>query len=453
MFKNNNHLFLFGIHAFLAFLFVLSSTIAYIFGILILAGGLFYIINQRNRNDEAALLAGYMVGLEVVLRIAKASLSYEMGKYAVIIFLLTGLFVETKKTYLPRQFLLFIILLLPALTIIDYDSFVEGRKAVLFNLSGPLSLGISALYFYQRSFSQKLVKNLLLSLILPIFTLSIVLFFLTPDFSEVQFGTTSNSELSGGFGPNQVSTILGLGVFLVGLAFISNINLTGLKIVDIGIFLFLILRGLLTFSRGGIFTALLALVAAFVVKLFYNNNKKVLTQVIVGTIVIAIAGFFVWSYTNKLTGGVLEMRYAGRSINDPNKVNFTAGRLELIALEMEAFTENPVLGVGVGMGKSFRVQHGGRDLAAHTEYTRLLGEHGIYGLIALLIILLSPLFYFFKVNAENKFFIIGFIIVSLLTMFHAAMRLAMPGFVYGISFIYLAGKTTSDTSVRPDLHT
>lgn len=421
----------------MAFLSVYSSSIAYLWGIGVIFGGLLFIIKNRNRNNEAALLAGYMVGLEIVLRINEASLSYEMGKYSTIMFLVTGLIFERQKKYLPRQFLLFILLLIPAITIIDFESVGEARRALLFNLSGPMCLAFSAIYFYRRSITKEFLQKLMLYMTLPIFALSIGLFLRTPDFSEVNFSTESNAALSGGFGPNQVSTILGLGIFLVGLAYISGFTLSGFKLFDIGMLLFFSLRGLLTFSRGGVFAALLALVAAFAVSIFYRSNKKLMVQVMVASLFIGAAGMFVWSYTNELTGGVLEMRYAGRSINDPNKVNFTSGRMELVELELEAFTEHPVLGVGVGMGKSFRVSRGGQDLAAHTEYTRLVGEHGIYGIAALLILLLSPVIYFFKSENENKFFIIGFVIISLLTMLHAAMRLAMPGFVYGLSFIYL----------------
>jgi hypothetical protein len=311
------------------------------------------------------------------------------------------------------------------------------RKTILFNLSGPVSLAVSAIYFYNRPFTKKDVYNILLYIMLPAFSLGILLFFKTPDISSIKFNTVSNPALSGGFGPNQVSTILGLGIFVGAFAFVSGFSLTGYKLVDLFIVLFLSLRGLLTFSRGGVVAAILGLAAALFFILKYKQDRQLMKQVVIGGILICIAGIGIWTYTNYLTGGALSMRYQGRSLNDPNKVSFTTGRMDIIEDELEAFSTYPILGTGVGMGRIYRKDHGGHDLAAHTEYTRLVGEHGIYGIIALLILLFSPVAHFFKISRDNRYFLAGFIVVSLFTMFHGAMRLAMPGFMYGLAFISL----------------
>jgi O-antigen ligase len=281
-------------------------------------------------------------------------------------------------------------------------------------------------------------------MMLPAFSLGILLFFKTPEISTIKFNAVSNPALSGGFGPNQVSTILGLGIFVGAFAFISGLSLTGYKAIDMLIVLFLSLRGLLTFSRGGVVAAILGIVAALYFILKYKQDRRLMKQVVIGGILICIAGIGLWSYTNALTGGALAYRYQGRSMNDPNKVNFTTGRIEIIETELEAFAEYPILGTGVGMGRIFRLNQGGPDLAAHTEYTRLIGEHGIYGIVALLIILLSPFVHFYKINRDTKYFFVSFMLVSLFTMFHAAMRLSMPAFMYGLAFISLINEDQPD---------
>ena len=40
-------------------------------------------------------------------------------------------------------------------------------------------------------------------------------FYILPTFREVITNTASNAAVSGGYGPNQVATILGLGVFII----------------------------------------------------------------------------------------------------------------------------------------------------------------------------------------------------------------------------------------------
>ena len=56
--------------------------------------------------------------------------------------------------------------------------------------------------------------NLLLLIGLPIISMTVYVSLYTPDIKSVLTGTESNSDLSGGFGPNQVATILGLGMFI-----------------------------------------------------------------------------------------------------------------------------------------------------------------------------------------------------------------------------------------------
>ncbi len=441
--NSQRNIFLFGIHAVITVISVYSSMIGMAWGSLILVFGVYHIIKNRNENNEAALYAAYFMALEVVLRINKGSLSYEMGKYGVIILLLAGLIFQKKPHFIPRQFILFLLVLIPGITMVEMGDIDLERKAILFNLSGPFSLAIAAMYFYKRPIDQETLYKILLYIMLPIFSLGVILFLKTPDFSTVKFGTDSNAALSGGFGPNQVSTILGLGIFVGAFAFISGFTLTGYKIADLFIILFLSLRGLLTFSRGGVVAAIMGLAIALFFLLRYNPNRKLMKQVIMGSFIVAIAGIGVWTYTNALTGGVLSMRYQGRSMNDPNKVSLTTGRIDIIETELEAFSEYPILGTGVGMGRIYRVEHGGKNLAAHTEYTRLIGEHGIYGIIALLIILFTPITHFYSINRESRYLFASFIVISLFTMFHGAMRLAMPGFIYGISFVYLVSQRQS----------
>lgn len=440
--NSKKNIYFFVIHALVTFASVKSSLVGLAWGVVVLGYGFYQILKNSNANNEAACFAAYFMSLEVVLRVNKGSLSYEMGKYGVIFLLLCGLIFQKKPHFIPRQYLIFLVLLVPALTMVEFPTIDEARKAILFNLSGPICLAVSAMYFYKRPVNKEGLFRMLVYMMLPIFSLGIILFFKTPDLSTVKFSTESNAALSGGFGPNQVSTILGLGIFIGAFAFLSGFSLTGFKIIDIGIVLFLSLRGLLTFSRGGIVAAILGLAAALFFILKYKQDKKLMMQIVVGGFAVGIAGLFIWNYTNEVTGGTLALRYQGRSANDPNKVQFTSGRIDIIEHELEAFGKYPILGTGVGMGKIFRVSQGGKDLAAHTEYTRLIAEHGIYGVFALLILLFTPLAHFFGLNKETKYLMTSFMIIALFTMFHGAMRLAMPGFIYGFALINLTFEST-----------
>ena len=434
-------LIIFALHAVMGYASIQSPLFCMIWGIASLVIGLYFILKNNNANNEAALFAAYWVSIEILLRMNKGSITYESGKYGVIILLVVGLLAEDRPFRFPRQFLVFFLLLLPALTVIEFEDVTRARKDILFNLSGPASLVAAATYFYRREFSQAQLNRLFLFFIMPIFALAVVLFFKTPDLSEVTFTLNSNRKLSGGFGANQVSTVLGLGIFIVGLSLFSGYRITGFKLIDIGLIVIFGVRGLLTFSRGGIFTAIGALFVAIFIFAIRANNPQLIKKLFVTGVFVALAGLMVFNYTNELTGGFLKRRYSNESSTKGKKRDFTTGRLKILLSELEAFGEYPVLGAGIGMGKYYRIKQGKKALASHTEFSRLLAEHGLYGLLALAILLLSPLIYYINANDLSKPIVAAFTILCFLTMTHGAMRLAMPGFLYGLIFIHLLPST------------
>jgi len=414
-------------------------------GIAVLIIGMYKTLANNNANNEAALYTAYWVGIEILLRMNHGSLTYESGKYGVIVLLIIGLFSEERPFKLPRHFLVYFLCLLPALTVIEFDDINRARKDVLFNFSGPMSLFVSGIYFYRRKFNKDQFNRLLLYFLLPIFSVAVVLFFKTPDLSDVTFTLNSNRKLSGGFGSNQVSTVLGLGIFIVSIAMFFNYRVTGYKIFDailIGIFAF---RGLLTFSRGGIIAAVGALFIALFIFAVNARNPQLVKRLSVSVFMVILASVITFNYTDSLTGGFLKKRYANESTGGKSR-DFTTGRLKIIFTELQEFKEYPILGAGLGMGKYERSKFGYHQSASHTEFSRLLAEHGLYGIIALLILIFSPLIYYLKINADTKPFVAAFTVLCFLTMTHGAMRLAMPGFLYGLIFIYLL--TPKDDSLH-----
>jgi O-antigen ligase len=103
--------------------------------------------------------------------------------------------------------------------------------------------------------------------------------------------------------------------------------------------------------------------------------------------------------------------------------------------EIEAFLENPITGVGVGKVKEYREEQTGISIATHNEISRILSEHGLFGLFAFLIILLSPLIYWIRYRPGIYFF--SFYFFWLLTIIHSSMRLAAPAFIYGLCLLYV----------------
>ncbi len=95
-----------------------------------------------------------------------------------------------------------------------------------------------------------------------------------------------------------------------------------------------------------------------------------------------------------------------------------------------------ITGVGPGSANKLREQYGYTKVAAaHTEYTRMLAEHGLLGLLSM--ILLFYIVYnklFLHHNYISQHYLLSFSVLTLLTMSHSAMRLSMVGVVFGLMF-------------------
>ena len=113
-----------------------------------------------------------------------------------------------------------------------------------------------------------------------------------------------------------------------------------------------------------------------------------------------------------------------------------SGRIQIMLIDLQIFYDNILFGVGPGQAVQLRKDYGYRKfVSAHSEFTRLLSEHGILGLLSILCIILMTLIDLRKRNREEKCIQLGMALLALLTMSHSAMRLAMPGFIFGLAFI------------------
>jgi hypothetical protein len=390
------------------------------------------IIYNRNRKDEVLLAAAYVTGFEVFSRMTGGAFTYEFAKYAVIMFLTIGMFYRgfKRKSWI---YVVYLLLLIPGILFsainLDYESSVAN--AVGFNLSGPVCLGISALYCYDRRMSIGRLNEILLSLLLPIISMTVYLYLYTPSIKDVLTGTQSNFEASGGFGPNQVATILGLGmVVLFSRLFIKKQLL--LNIIDLGLLAFLSYRAMVTFSRGGVLTAAICAMAFFLV--YFIKSSTIQKAVLVPRIAtIAVVIVVTWLFTSFSTSGLIDKRYANQDAAGREKADLSTGRLELLDSELQAFYEFPLTGIGVGKVKEFRLEQTGRVSASHNELSRILSEHGLSGLFALIILVITPLTIRLR-NKTNVFFYV-FFLFWFLTINHSSMRIAAPAFIYGLALI------------------
>jgi len=428
-----NYLYLIGFHVIIGILIFMMPFLSKIYGYGIYIFWLWYIIKSQNKNDEVLIAAAYIVGSEVFLRMTGGNPLYEITKYGVILFLFIGIYFSGfSKGALP--YWIFLILLVPGVIIstfvLDFDTNI--RKVIAFNISGPVCLAIASLYTFRKKIALAQMNTILLSLGLPIITCMVYLTLFTPNVREVITGTDSNFTTSGGYGPNQVATILGLGMFIFFSRIVLESKSTFQVILNLFIAVNITYRGMLTFSRGGMITGfLMILLLLLFLYIKSNGNGKVKLNYIFA--MIGLAMLCIWAYTSFQTGGLINKRYANQDAAGRVKESRFTGREEVAESEIDMFLKNPIFGVGVGKGAEVRKEETGIEVLSHDEITRMLAEHGSLGILGLMILFFTPLFLYF----ENKFnmFLLCFVCFWFLTVNHAAMRTAAPAFVYSLSLL------------------
>ncbi|WP_432222989.1 O-antigen ligase family protein [Flavobacterium sp. TMP13] len=412
-----------------------------IYAVVIVLFGFYYVISNKNRSNEVLYVSGYLIGVEVFLRMTGGNLNNEYIKVVVSLLMLLGFIFSgfSKRSFV---YWLYLLLLIPGVlvTMLYEDATLEVRKAIVFNISGPICLGLCAIYCYQRRLNYQQLQNIIVIIGLPVISTLTYLVLYNPSVQDVITGTQSNFETSGGFGPNQVSTILGLGmfVFFCQLVFMSKTKL--LIAVNGLLFIVVSYRALVTFSRGGVMTGIgMIAVALFAAYLFGNSKgRSKLKWIFLFTMGLI---FSIWSYSIIQTGGLIVKRYANEDAAGRVKKDRLGGREEVMNNELQLFSDNPMFGVGVGLGKSYREKMIGQEVASHNEITRLLSEQGMFGVAVLLILLFTPFLFYFN-NYQNIYFF-SFFIFWLLTINHAAMRTAAPAFIYALCLLQIDLKRSS----------
>lgn len=422
------------IHILIGVIIFVVRPLSYVYSLSILFLGVFYIFKNKNRNNESLYWASYIVTAEVFIRMTKGYIGYDFVKYSVLIFVILGIYFDgiSKKSLI---FILYLLFLIPGVIYgvheLSFDT--DIRKAIIFNLLGPICLGFSSLYLTEKKITLLDFDTLTRWLIYPLITMSVYVFLYNPSVRDVITGTESTSVTSGGYGPNQVSTFFGLGMFLAFVRFVLFSKSKNMQMLNLILTILFAFRGIITFSRGGIYTGV-AMVLVFIFILFLRLSIKGKVKIGFAAITMLLIGVVVFFYSVLQSNGMLLNRYQGVDALGREKSSKFSGREVLAQTELNMFFENPLTGIGVGKNKEYREEETGIDLATHNEITRMLAEHGALGVINLLILFLVPFIFYFSWN-RKYIFMIPFWLFWFLTINHAAMRTAAPAFIYALTLL------------------
>lgn len=406
------------LHLPLGLLLYRTPSAAIVHPIAVFLIGSYWAVQRRYTLDRVALAAGYLIGAEVLWRMAQIPIYWEFGKFGSAAIMIIALIARRpfKTPHLP---LVYFLALIPAclITFSEFDP-VDARGVISATMSGPFSLAVSCWFFLNVRLTVPQVRRILFAIMIPLLSVACVTLFYTVTIENIQFNTESNFATSGGFGPNQVSAMLGLGVLLAAGSVILFRNSTTAKVILGALAVFFAAQSVMTFSRGGIYNAVGGLV---VLVLFHFRNvvdgaKRVLP--IVGFVWLFL--WLVFPAMNNFTGGKLLERFEEEG---------TGNRTEIVQTQIEIFLEYPVFGAGVGVGPS-----------THTEFARLIAHHGSFGLVAIICLLVMTVKNLTRQRSIlGRALVAGFSVWAALFMLNAAMRLAAPSFILGMSFVTIAG--------------
>jgi O-antigen ligase len=416
----------------------LGSPVSTAHALLVLAFGITSAV--RGRVDRVVMVVGYIAGAEVLWRMTNARILWESGKYGAAAIMLVAL-LRNGLIRPPALTLAYFALLLPSCVItLTQEAWPSASNQLSFNLSGPLALFLSAWFFATMKLSTRHVRALFLTIASPIIGVLTIAVYGMITTVDLSFIDQSNFATSGGYGPNQVSAVLGLGALLSLFVGTDGRAPRAVRLVMGGLCVVFAVQSALTFSRGGLAAAA---GSAAIATLFTARDSRIRAKLFSMVAAVVAVGFLVLPYLNAYTGGELSIRFQDAS---------TTGRDAMARQEFDMFTQNPILGVGPGGARIerkgvFYVQGGprfvtarsGEEYAAHTEYARLLSEHGTFGLIAMFLLAAAATANIRKGrDPATKGIIAGSVCWSALFMLSSAMRIFLPSLAFGLAFATFA---------------
>lgn len=385
------------------------------------------------RPMQVGYVAAYIVGAEVLWRMSDAAVPWEFGKYAVAFLFIVAL-LRLPQLKAPGLSFIYFGLLLPsaALTCAQLPA-AEAQQQISFNLSGPFALAVAAWFFAHVKLDAVQLKRMFIALLAPIVGLAAVTLYATLMAANLSFRGEANDVTSGGFGPNQVSAVLGLGA-LVAFWFVlqGRVRLRP-KVLLAGLLLLLAAQSALTFSRGGLYNACGGAICA---ALFLAGDGRARLRLLFIGALLFVGYFLLLPGLDAFTGGTLLERFQDTSLT---------GRDVLIMADLQIWFEHPLVGVGPGISALLHEAYF-REAAAHTEYSRLLAEHGLLGLAAMLLLGVMTVVNLRRARTQRGKAVVAMLAGwSLLFMTNVAMRLAAPSFLLGLTSAALLLEEPADS--------
>jgi hypothetical protein len=389
-----------------------------------LAVGLRWASRGRDTARVAYILA-YIAGSEVIWRACEASVFWEYGKYASILIVVVAL-VRSGQYQPPILPTVYFLLLVPATMItVAMEELSEARGMISFNMSGPLALAVSVAFFMKLRMSPRQLLRTFVAFVAPVAGM-VAIIVLALATTDVKFGRQSNPLASGGFGANQVSALLGMACVTSYLCLQDHKLRWALKALFVALMVEFGIQSALTFSRAGVYYTITSIAVGSL--LLMRTIRGAIQMIVTLALVSSLIEFVVLPRVDEFTGGKLSARFHNTRL---------AGRAEIMDADLKIMAEHPILGIGAGRATGERARFF-KGFAAHTEFTRLLAEHGSLGCVALvLLVVMGIRNVVVAPTSRGRAVAATLATYSFCFMTGNGMRMMLPAFAFGLAAVTL----------------
>lgn len=317
-------------------------------------------------NDQVRVFSWmpFLCYLEIWVKDKAASaLPYSFAQFIMIAIFFSLLVKQMPEVRFHTRVFLFMIVFALIETVNSVGTtYVEYARFLIYN---SIYMALIAMWSSTNIISPELLRRFIYNLkVAGIFLCGIIV--VAHLRGEITYGLYSSTEATNGLAPNQVACYLGITAVLLFLSIMSDIDIANIILNTVLLILCTILLAL-SFSRGGIY--ILGIIAAFYFLLNIHRPKTLAL-----TFIIIPVAYVVYRITTEATGGVIEERFTMQG---------TSGRDILAEAALTLFQKNVFTGMGTGnffrgiVGEHlFRFSSG-----AHNEFTRVMAEHGLLGMI------------------------------------------------------------------------
>ncbi|MGE0433705.1 MAG: O-antigen ligase family protein [Planctomycetota bacterium] len=390
-----------------------------------------YLGLTRIHPSRVIAVCFYITGSEVLWRMCQVPIRWEFGKLALIAIAVVAI-LRRGYARLPVLPLLYVALLTPSvvLTMADGD-ILDAVRTATFCLAGPAALFFMAWLCSHCRTDYAGFQRVIAGAALPAFAMIGQIVWTLAGrggLSQVVFSNESNFATSGGFGPNQVSAAMAFAALIAWFAcLLAPARARAYRWLLFASALLFTAQCLITFSRTGLYLLVLSVGTSFA---FMARTPRARMNLVVGLLLAVLTlAVVVVPALDYATGGAFMTRFT--DTNDSH-------RSELAWMQLRIWFDHPLFGVGPGESL--------KGYAAHTEYTRMVAEHGWFGMLSLMMLAGVVLHALTRPQPPTaRAMIAGLVAFGLAYMVPSATRMVVPAACIGIGYINIIDDSARDT--------